>query len=168
MTITEISLRCYNALDDLECIGIDLSNNAYKFKFNTSLKRVCAQCCYNQENDFTIEFNPMYVESVDVDELYDTIVHELLHSAPNCYNHGTEWKRLADIANSKLLTNVTRCYKGTNFNPYRYYVKCPTCNKVVYKSATKSPTWKNIYMGNTRRFHCNVCKCYDLIAFEED
>lgn len=168
MTNKELEQRCYDGLDDLLSIGIDLTNNNYVFKINRRITRACAQTKMSRyhEHDFSIEFNPTYIDSVDTDELYDTIIHELLHTAPKCFNHGTEWKRLADIANSKLNTNVERLYRGNDYQPWKYYVKCGECSCKMDYRVRKTQSWVEIHNGNQHRYYCPKCKSYNLLAFE--
>lgn len=171
MTNAELKLMCLDALDDLKSIGIDLTSNIYDFELNNRLKRACGYCqeigynMYNNRVHFKISINPNYAKSVDTDELYDTIIHELLHSAPDCMNHGKEWLRLADIANKHLLTNVEQYYRGHEFDPFKYGIRCADCDRIIYKKANQTKTYKNIKAG-IGKYHCNTCGGYNLIAIE--
>lgn len=168
MTNKELEHRCYDAIDDLLSIGIDLTTNHYIFRINGRLTRVCGRCTRktNQPYNFTIEFNPAYIDAVEVDELYDTIIHELLHSAPNCFNHGEEWQRLAGIANKNLLTNVTRLYRGADYQPWKYYVVCDDCGCKMDYRVRRTQSWINIANGNSAKYYCPKCHSYHLIAKE--
>lgn len=165
MTHQELNEICSDALADVISIGIDLSTNRYIFKLNNRLTRACGYCSYISDNCYEIDINPTYASIVDTDELYDTVVHELLHSAPDCMNHGKEWQRLADIANKHLLTNVSQYYSGNEYNPYKYGVRCCDCDRVIYRRTRQTATYKKIKEGKGK-FHCNTCGGYNLIAIE--
>lgn len=171
LTNVELKLMCMDALDDLKSIGIDLTDNLYSFELSNRLKKSCGYCqedgynLYSHRAHFKIVISSAYVAKVDTDELYDTIIHELLHSAPNCMNHGTTWLRLADIANANLLTNVEQYYKGDEYDPRKYAVKCVDCDKIIYRRANQTALYKGIKNG-TKRCYCNNCRGYNLIAIE--
>lgn len=173
MKITNVDLKfmCLDALDDLKSIGIDLTDNIYEFELSNRLKKSCGYCqeighnMYSDKAHFKICISAPYAAKVDVDELYDTIIHELLHSAPNCMNHGSNWLRLAEIANANLLTHVKQYYTGDEYDPRKYIVKCVDCDKVVYRRANQTAIYKGIKNG-TKKCYCNTCRGYNLIAIE--
>lgn len=72
----------------------------------------------------------------------NTIMHELIHTCNNCFNHGSEWKHIADIVNDFYsFYNIKRCTsaeeKGINEEiekkESRYILRCKCCGKLFYK-----------------------------------
>ena len=45
-------------------------------------------------------------------DLIETVLHELIHTCPNCMNHGVEWKRWADKVNRAYGYNISRTKCG--------------------------------------------------------
>ena len=79
--------------------------------------------------------------------LKETIIHEILHTCPNCMCHTGEWKRLANLVNDCYNYNVKRCnsseekgmdefYKqhdelARKQPTWKYTIKCKSCGKIV-------------------------------------
>ena len=82
--------------------------------------------------------------------LKETIIHEILHTCPDCMCHTGEWKRFADLVNDCYGYNVKRANtsedKGMDafyeqhaelakrHKPmYKYTIRCKNCGKIVGK-----------------------------------
>ena len=50
--------------------------------------------CKREIVGFTISISK-YIKDNDEKELMDTLVHEVLHAVPKCFNHGAQWKAAA-------------------------------------------------------------------------
>ena len=94
---------------------------------------------YNHSTkEYIIYINPILLEdNVDDISLYNTLVHELIHTAPNCMNHGKLWKEYAAKVNKEFNLNIKTTNseeeKGVKIRTpieYKYSVKCPDCGEV--------------------------------------
>lgn len=78
-------------------------------------------------------------EKAPLNGLKSTIMHEVLHTMPNCFDHGTTWQRYADKVNKAYGYKVTRTdsYKDKGFtsnpftqaHPYKYTITCNCCGR---------------------------------------
>lgn len=84
-------------------------------------------------------------------QLEDTIIHEMIHTIPGCFNHQTKFKAVAALVNSKYKQyHISRCQAmpiGIE-RESRYEVTCKDCGR-VWKFAKKVRILHNI----------DVCKC---------
>lgn len=99
--------------------------------------------------------------------LKETIIHEILHTCPNCFCHTGEWKRLADLVNDCYGYNVKRVASAADLGMTEFYCKheevkrmqwkytvvCKKCGKVVGKrqKTCKLTTYPN-------RYRCGFCR----------
>lgn len=93
----------------------------------TRHKTAAGLCRYKTR---TIALSRPFVELNDVDEVTDTILHEIAHAlAGVTAAHGPRWKRYA----VRVGARPERCADVANvkFPEYRYKAWCPTCNVQV-------------------------------------
>lgn len=94
--------------------------------------------CYN----FVIEISDRLLkDNVDNMATKNTIMHEILHTVDDCFNHGNKWKTMADKVNRAYGYNIKRCTsseeKGLesvkiNYNK-NYVITCEKCGATVIK-----------------------------------
>lgn len=80
-----------------------------------------------------------------ISALHDTIIHELLHTCPDCMKHGDNWKRWALKVNRKYGMDIKRCSSAEEAGLQVFTAKkanwIVTCNKCgqeyVYQRAGK-------------------------------
>lgn len=65
--------------------------------------------------------------------LKETIVHEILHTCPDCFCHTGEWKRLADIVNDCYGYNVKRGASAADLGMTEFYEKHGEVKKALWK-----------------------------------
>jgi len=76
------------------------------------------------------------------DGLINTLLHELLHTCPNCMNHGETWKFYAEKVRRIYGYNIKRTSDNDekevmtgNLNykkrEYKYFVYCEKCGKLI-------------------------------------
>ena len=102
--LIDFTIQCMNELDR---IGIPYGN-VIDVTINTRAKKRWGQC-RKVPGGFTININVVLLdEKNDVDGLRNTIFHELLHTCPDCWNHGTQWKAYAAMIRRELGYNIQR------------------------------------------------------------
>ena len=94
--------------------------------------------CKLRSGEFSIEISAYILgDSVNEDIIKSAIIHEYLHTCPNCMNHGDTWKKWATIMSSAYKgIDVTRtiCLEGTGIEkPEKAKTYCVACEKCRYE-----------------------------------
>lgn len=157
-----------DCMEMLDCIGIEYGN-IIEIVPNSRAKARWGQC-KAIPGGYSININvELLDERNDEDGLINTIIHELLHSAKGCMNHGENWQRLANIVYREYGLNIKRtssaAEKGmcdeaikehiaarkSRTHNVEYIIKCECCGHTYkrYKASklTKHPDW----------FRCGNC-----------
>lgn len=161
----EIADKCMDILDSLL---IDYSEPK-SITVNYRLTRAIGQCKRRRSGNYDrwgdpiytywIELNPAIVEDTTPDsELENTLLHELLHTVPDCWSHTGEWKRLAEIVNREYGYSIRRTNTYENVaaryeahNQYKYICACEKCG-----AEFKFKRWCNT-VENPSRYNHTKC-----------
>ena len=99
--------------------------------------------------------------------LKETIIHEILHTCPDCMCHTGEWKRLAELVNDCYGYNVKRCNSSEEKGmeefyaqhdelkkkpTWKYEIRCKSCGKVLGRRQKACKLTMNPY-----RYRCSYC-----------
>lgn len=127
-------------------------------KINTRAKRRYG-VCRKRNSKFIIEISAFLFESSD-EKIEQTVLHEYLHTCPNCFDHKKQWNAYADILNKKYGFNIdrTNSRESMELEPlktedFKYILKCsnPKCkNEVKRMKMTKVIKYYN-------RYRCGAC-----------
>lgn len=122
-------------------------------KINTRAKKRYG-VCRKRNGKFIIEISKFLFDSTD-DKIIQTVLHEYLHTCKNCFDHGSQWKRYADILNKKYGYNISRTNSRTDMglksleaNDFKYILKCsnPNCDVCIKRmKLTKTIKYYNSY-----------------------
>lgn len=150
--------RCMQTLDAL---GVPY-RKPVAWSVNTTARRWGQ--CKRRNGQFSINISETLLYEVnDENGLLQTIYHELIHTVPNCFNHGPEWKRWASVVTGETGLIIKRTNddsdKGVTENHFpvrshekKYAVMCPDCGyHWYYERAGKHvqhPEW----------YRCGACK----------
>lgn len=89
------------------CVECDLpisSNITFKY---SNAERKHGSCRYDSSTGhFVISVSKNIKYDTDV---FNTVLHELLHTCPSCQNHGMLWQAYAEVINAKYGIKITRC-----------------------------------------------------------
>lgn len=131
--IYAIARECEN---ELKAIGISTGDIA-GYKINTRAKKRWGQCSYNSlYGEYTIEIsNRLLEDNVSDIATKTTMLHEMLHTCPDCFNHGKEWQALANKVNKAYGYNIKRttssAEKGVapaeSVEKVHYILRCESC-----------------------------------------
>lgn len=129
------------------CDSLDIPyGNVDSFTVNYRAKSRWGQCrrkAYGRLYSYNININADLLKSEESHiGLVSTVVHELLHTCPNCMKHTGEWKMYADkvnVAYGYKGISITRCKSAEDlgvkelpvFTTYKYAVVCPICGAFV-------------------------------------
>lgn len=166
-TTLELRKVFLEVVEELKPIFPEVTSIHYIVVFNTRAIKRYGQCKKLSNNYFEININKKFAQYCKIEDVKNTIVHEILHSLPNGMNHKGQWSHYANIVNYKLPHyHITRtnCYEGyAETKPVpKYIVSCPHCEGLEWKYYRASEVVKNLLGKNTRRYHCPKCKQYDL------
>jgi len=142
-------------LQELDNIGIEYGT-IKEFRINKRAKSFYGQCIKKPEG-FIIEIiTDMLADDVPDIELKDTIIHEILHTCENCFNHGKPWKNVADKVNKAYGYNISRLANfeiKTETKPkvIKYRLHCVGCGQ------TYERTKKSRFTENPQYYRCGEC-----------
>ena len=139
--VQAIYFNCRKMIEDL---GIK-PGIVKSVKVNTRAKRRWGCCKITKTGStptYTIEISyRLLLDEVDDKVTEDTMLHEILHTCKFCFNHGAEWKRLANKVNKAYGYDIKRCTsseeKGikevkAEAKP-KHKVVCTKCGAEVYR-----------------------------------
>lgn len=144
---------------EMRTINMDISNRILEVKVNGRLRKAMGRCTHNwMNNTYMIEINPcMLADEVEVKQTKGTIIHELLHTCPNCMNHDFEWLRRAHKVNKAFGYNVKQYAEANELkeanvklkeDEYKYAIKCEKCG-----AQWKYKRWGKI-LSNPSMYKC--------------
>ena len=179
--LNKLYLECINELNK---IGIDILDEKQYGKIDISISKRNNKrygCCKQENPDKNYKviikngrrkiiryekFDKHHIEiSKWVMELEDniiknTIMHELIHCIPYCNNHGTEFKKYANLINNNYGYDISRVgnkrkdFEKSNIDysekeNYNYRIICTGCGQEFYR--------KRLSKSFTRKFRCAKC-----------
>lgn len=123
--------------------------------------------CERIDGGFAIHVSK-YFKDNDESELMNMLVHEVLHTVPNCFNHGKSWKSAAELANKTFGYNISRLsnFEMANLTAAdvkiqrRYTVVCLSCGNELYRER------KSKLITHTHNYTCG--KCGGELQLKED
>lgn len=142
--LKKLFIECKNELDK---IGIKYGNIS-DISINTRSKKRWGQCIIVSNSKewknkvFLINISDRLLQdNISDNACKETILHEILHTCKNCFNHGKEWKELCNIVNYnypyyKIKRTSTAEEKGIIVNKeieYKYALKCKKCGRIIYR-----------------------------------
>ena len=168
-----------NARNILDSLGIEYGE-VKEIKINKRLTAVWARCIPNYGDVYTIDVNPrILAENVPHNVILDTIIHELLHCHKDRMCHTGEWKRCAELINSKCKgLNIQRCKSFKKFGvekvarkkkkeKIKYKIVCNNCHSATfYKRKPKNAMC--LFMGLNIFKECSICGSTNLILLDID
>ena len=172
MTITQI----FPKLDEIEdffeqvvkdCQEAGLTTRPASFNINSRLKRTLGRCSKQaiktgDQEQFFIDINSYVIQTHNVALLRDVVAHELIHTIPGCYNHGSTFQDAAkklngsfpDLYNVQVKINLAD-YGLEAPKTNHYEIVCQDCHHTMYRERM-SKTLRHI-----DRYRCP--KCHGLL-----
>ena len=179
--LNKLFIECVTELNN---IGIDILDKKKYGEIDISISKRNNKrygCCKQEEPDKDYKmvtkigrrkiirfekFNKHHIEvskwvlELDDNIIKNTIMHELIHCMPYCNNHGAEFKRYANLINTKYGYDVSRVgnkkqdFEKSNIEyddrvNYKYKVICKGCNLEFYRQRLS----KNF----ARKYRCAKC-----------
>ena len=104
-----IARECMSTLAE---IGIPCGE-VVEFTVNTRAKKRWGQCI-KRTDGYHININARLCDGEHDDGLKDTIIHELLHTCPECMTHGKQWRKWSRLVRDKTGINVQATNTATS------------------------------------------------------
>ena len=180
----ELNRLFVECVDELNKIGIDILNEKQYGKIDISIAKRNNKrygCCKQEEPDRNyrivskvgrrkvIKYEKYNIHHIEISkwvmELEDTIIkntimHELIHCIPYCNNHGTEFKKYANLINNNYRYDVSRVgdkkkdFEKSNVEfketkNYNYKIICEGCNQEFYR--------QRLNRNFVRKYRCAKC-----------
>ena len=133
-------------------------------EINGRLKRTLGRCTYEKYDDVTvpilIEFSRDLIESDDIEQIRETIIHECAHAIVTLqtgerHGHDELWKRTC----RRLGIAGERCAKKPASENYKYICTCADCGKIVGRYFRAGKVVREPWL-----YHC---KCGGKIEVEQ-
>lgn len=159
--LIQLTIDC---IKELKAIEIPIQNDRIReIKFARLSSEDAGICTMYTNNTFRIKISLFFKnEKIDINELRETICHELLHTCPNCYQHTGKWIEYAKKIDATYGYEIV-AYK-TDFDlknkhiPVIHRLRCPECEG--YWNIRKKCDWKKIQNG--AKYTCVWCgSCYE-------
>ena len=157
----DINILVEKVKTELKAAGIPVSDNIKGVVINDRTKKRLGACRaerrFPEETWYTIELSKT-VLGCGERELCGIIAHELIHTCPQCFNHGKKWKKYGEKA-AALGYKVKRTAEygdlgiaePAGLEKVRYSVKCGVCGQ-VYERKRMCPL-----IRNPKRYRCGKC-----------
>lgn len=173
-TVKDIQEEIKECLSIIDHLGIERKNAIYTVAISNRMTKTLGYCkrIKLKPLTFQITISANHLLASDPQEVHDTIMHEVLHSMPECMNHGPKWQMYGRMIKKfepkytieRLSTDPT--YKQFLQNTAKYIISCKHCGwKTSYQKRTKSIAYlfdaKIKGVPNTR-YGCPLCKSKDL------
>ena len=159
-TIKDLEIEVGKSLEFLKTLGFE-TGSVTNIVWNRALK-VLGTCKRTNIvlNIFTLRFNKKYLEIADPVNAHSTIMHECIHTVKGCMNHGSKFKKIADILNNKYGYCIHRITIDENYSNFMkkiktesgYDIYCKNCNKFLGHRVRKS----NI-INHPELYKCPYC-----------
>lgn len=151
--LDEITEECLNMVRTLH---IPIKEDT-PVKYNGRIRKKWGYCKRTSDNTFEISISTALGEDdVPKKSLMSTILHELLHTCPGCFNHGKLWKSYAQAIKKEYGIHIrTSSDAETMKIKPHYYVKCRKC---------KVKMWNTMKPAN-KEGRCPICGSKKLSCF---
>ncbi len=135
-------------------LNIPVSSNINSnITINTRAKGRFGQC-KKRNGKYTIEIS-QHLTQAKQEHIKETLVHEILHTCPNCMNHGKQWKYYAMRMNMKYGYEISRTNSCENLGitspkieSANYAIVCNNCGKTTYRQRESK------VIKNPEKFRC--------------
>jgi predicted SprT family Zn-dependent metalloprotease len=158
MTKTDVRRLAAQCEIELKELGYDLPKVYYDLTYNST--KIMGLCGYNKHSDeCTIKVSKFHYENNTVEEVRNTIMHELTHAIDrNKHSHNHVWLKLAREVSAQTGTDI-KMYAQTTEGEYEAsmqravaYIDCAKCGQrhFIFRR-TKA------YKREGAGYYCSLC-----------
>ena len=172
-SIEDVEVEVVNCQNILNSLGY-ITGKINSIVWNTRAKKRLGECVYkgerNGERIFNLNFNKIYFNIGTPEAVHSTIMHEVIHTIPGCFDHKKKFKEVSDKVR-KYGYEINRTTIDTNYNEFllenitnfNYEICCPICDRVLCKRIRKTRMIRDIKAGKNN-WRCPVCKSSRLVV----
>ena len=162
-----IKILINRAINELKSVNIT-AGNIIDYEIAPAQRKYWGQC-KRTPNGYIIRINALLLDESISDKItMDTVMHEVIHTVNECFNHGKVFKKIAALVNNKYGYNIKRISSATEMGfseqsvieTYKYSVTCKCCGETSYYNR-KSKVINSI-LNNEGRYICSKCKSNQL------
>lgn len=158
----------------------EVDDNFYNFELNPKYTKWLGRCRKIAYRNYTIFLSQPYANISTHEEIMNTLVHECLHSLPNCMNHKIQWKnaaqkiylyngmkiqRLASTEGNEIVSQYVADRKQLKYStPHTYYeMHCNGCSSKMHTYERKTKTVEKIMrLKENSGYFCCKCGSHDI------
>lgn len=141
-------------------IGLDISSHIESVTVNPRLSRALGRCRITG-NRYAIEVQPcMLADGIEDRVAKNTIMHEIIHTCPDCFNHGPNFQNRARLVNRKLGYDIHTRTETSKLEAAgvqlkkkkaKYALICNGCGARIERQR-----WSAV-LENPARYRCGSC-----------
>ncbi len=142
---------------ELDAINIPYGN-VKEIVPNARAQKRWGQCKRNYDGTYSINISTQLLEdSTPINGLKNTIIHELIHTCPECFNHRSKWKSYADKVNQRYGYDIKRCESSNEkgIDPFntsaKYVYRCVKCGTIYTRMRATN------FTRHPENYRCGVC-----------
>lgn len=165
MQRSEVNKLCNDCLKELRTLGYDIPPIIFDLNYNSV--KVMGMCSKRAIDFFIIQISRFHWENNPVEEVRNTIMHELTHAIDrNKHSHNFEWAKLAREVSLKTNTNITMYAAHTegeekaSMERAVAYVDCSNCG---YRHYVFKRT--KVYKTEAVGYSCATCGPKSKLTF---
>lgn len=149
--LKKIIEECFAILDDLQ---IPYDKNV-TIKYNGRITKKWGYC-RKLKLGFEISIAKVLGYSDTPDKtIKSVLLHELLHTCPDCFNHGKQWKKYAKLIKKRynIKISTTSNAEDMGINPH-YYIKCRKCDVKAWYPMKPRNMEQRCPVCNSKKLSC--------------
>lgn len=142
--MADITKKLEEVIAQAKAIGIPISNNIQKNVVVNTRAKTRFGCCKKQKSGYIIEVSGAVANGPEA-SLLQTLAHEVLHTCPDCQNHGRGWKTYAEAMNGSYGYKIKRTATPEELGFKReiplkkesnakYVLICRECGQIIERS----------------------------------
>jgi predicted SprT family Zn-dependent metalloprotease len=114
---------------------------------------LCRKITRSFDEVFAIQIsNQLFGNKASIKE---TLLHELLHTCTNCFQHKNEWKYLAGLLNRKYGYNIQRTLDAEQACikiDHKYKMRCKNCGNIIGMERMSD------FVKHPEKYMCKKCR----------
>lgn len=131
LTLADLTAMAEECRQELEALGLK-PGPLKAVGFNSRAKTLFGRCT-REPGGYRLEIMTFLNRFRTLDEIRQTVMHEVIHTLEGCNNHGADFQQVARRVNQQLGYRIaTRSQLGEAAGqavPYRYVLKCSHCGQ---------------------------------------
>lgn len=163
-------------ISEAKAVGVPVSDNIdNRVRVNDRAITRFGKCTYTGGR-YIIELSEILLDASEM-SCRQTIAHELIHTCPDCMNHGLKFRKYADIMNRKYGYNISRTNSEEELGierdiSYQYIIVCQKCGMKIGRTKRTSlvehpERYKCKCGGNLRVFNMQKSERPDKMSVAE-